>query len=222
MDKHISLAWELGYEGQELRDYLKRQQDLEREERLAQREYEREKREVDQKEKDRELEKLRIEVEKMKIEAARKDKDKEMEMEKLKIEVEVELKKIEAETTSHPWGPKEKSSNPRSPKLPYFDDHTDKMDSYLTRFESYALSNKWDPSMWASYLSALLKGRALEVFVRLSRDDQSDYGQIKKALLTNIDLTERSFRKKFRDCRPEKAETFRQFSGRLASYLDKW
>ena len=96
------------------------------------------------------------------------------------------------------------------------------MDSYLTRFESYALSNKWDPSMWASYLSALLKGHALEVFVRLSRDDQSDYGQIKEALLTNFDLTERSFRKKFRDCRPEKAETFRQFSGRLASYLDKW
>ena len=51
--------------------------------------------------------------------------------------------------------------------------------------------------MWASYLSALLKGRALEVFVRLSRDDQSDYGQIKEALLTNFDLTERSFRKKW-------------------------
>ena len=243
MDKHISLARELGYEGQELRDYLKRQQDLEREERLAQREYEKEKREAEQKdkereqkdkereqkekdreqkEKDRELEKLRIEAEKLKIEAARKDKEMEKEIALKKIEAEVELKKIEAETTSHPWGPKEKSSNPRSPKLPYFDEHTDKMDSYLTRFESYALSNKWDPSMWASYLSALLKGRALEVFVRLSRDDQSDYGQIKEALLTNFDLTERSFRKKFRDCRPEKAETFRQFSGRLASYLDKW
>ena len=245
MDKHISLARELGYEGQELRDYLKRQQDLEREERLAQREYEKEKREAEQKDKereqkdkemeqkekdreqkdkDRELEKLRIEAEKLKIEAARKDKEMEMEKEIAlkKIEAEVELKKIEAETTSHPWGPKVKSSNPRSPKLPYFDEHTDKMDSYLTRFESYALSNKWDPSMWASYLSALLKGRALEVFVRLSRDDQSDYGQIKEALLTNFDLTERSFRKKFRDCRPEKAETFRQFSGRLASYLDKW
>ena len=245
MDKHISLARELGYEGQELRDYLKRQQDLEREERLAQREYEKEKREAEQKDKereqkdkereqkekdreqkdkDRELEKLRIEAEKLKIEAARKDKEMEMEKEIAlkKIVAEVELKKIEAETTSHPWGPKEKSSNPRSPKLPYFDEHTDKMDSYLTRFESYALSNKWDPSMWASYLSALLKGRALEVFVRLSRDDQSDYGQIKEALLTNFDLTERSFRKKFRDCRPEKAETFRQFSGRLAIYLDKW
>ena len=231
MDKHISLAQELGYEGQELRDYLKRQQDLEREERLAQREYEREKREAEQKEKGRELEKMKIEaarkdkeLEKLKIEAAPKYKEMEMEKEVApkKIEAEVELKKIEAETTSHPWGPKEKSSNPRSPKLPYFDEHTEKMDSYLTRFESYALSNKWDPSMWASYLSALLKGRALEVFVRLSRDDQSDNGQIKEALLTNFDLTERSFRKKFRDCRPEKADTFRQFSGRLASYLDKW
>ena len=236
MDKHISLARELGYEGQELRDYLKRQQDLEREERVAQREYEREKREADQKhkereqkkkdreqkDKDRELEKLRIEAEKMKIEAARKDKEMEKEVQLKKIEAEVELKKIEAETTSHSWGPKEKSSNPRSPKLPYFDEHTDKMNSYLTRFESYAMSNKWDPSMWASYISALLKGRALEVFVRLSRDDQSDCGQIKEALLTNFDLNKRSFRKKFRDCRSEKAETFRQFSGRLASYLDKW
>ena len=42
MDKRISLARKLGYVGQELRDYLKRQQDLEREERVAQREYERE------------------------------------------------------------------------------------------------------------------------------------------------------------------------------------
>ena len=99
------------------------------------------------------------ELEKLKIEAARKDKEMEMEKEVQlkKIEAEVELKKIEAETTSHPWGLKEKSSNPRSPKLPYFDEHTDKMESYLTRFENYAMSNKWDPSMWASYLCALSK-----------------------------------------------------------------
>ena len=45
---------ELGYEGQELRDYLKKQQNLERGERVAQRDYEREKREAEQKDKDRE------------------------------------------------------------------------------------------------------------------------------------------------------------------------
>ena len=63
------------------------------------------------------------------------------------------------------------------------------MDSYLTRFESYVISNKWDSSMWTLYLSALLKGRALGVFVRLSKDDQFDYNQLKEALLTNFDLT---------------------------------
>ena len=58
----------------------------------------------------------------------------------------MELKKIEADTTSHPWGPKEENSNPRSPERQYmyFEEHTDKMDSYLTRFESFAISNKWD------------------------------------------------------------------------------
>ena len=54
MDKYISLPRELGYEGQKLRDYLKKQQDLEREERVAQWEYEREKTEAKQKDKEKE------------------------------------------------------------------------------------------------------------------------------------------------------------------------
>ena len=119
MDKHISIARELGYEGQELRDYLKKQQDLEREERVAQREYEREKREAkklrleaeqkdkdtEQKEKDREQKDKDRKLEKMRLEAAQREKDKELELEKLKLqaaqrdkdkemEKEVELKKL--------------------------------------------------------------------------------------------------------------------------------
>ena len=122
MNKHISLARELGYEGQELRDYLKRQQDLEREERLAQREYEREKREADQKDKereqkdkereqkdkDRELERLRIEAEKMKIEATRKDKKMEKEVELKKLRLKWNSKKSRPRPLHIPGGPKRK------------------------------------------------------------------------------------------------------------------
>ena len=61
MDKHISSARELGYEGQESRDYIKKQQDLEREKRVAQREYERETRKA----------------ERLRLEAEQKDKDRE-------------------------------------------------------------------------------------------------------------------------------------------------
>ena len=174
MDKIIDMARELGYEGQELRDFIKRQQD-------------------------RDFEKFKIEAER-----------------------EIAMKKLELESLSHSGGPKGAESTARFPKLPYFDEKTDQMDSYLTRFESYATACKWDPAMWALYLSALLKGRALEVFVRLSRDDQSDYEQIREALLNNFNLTERQFKRKFRESRPEKSETFRQFSSRMASYLERW
>ena len=188
MDKIIDLARELGYEGQELRDFISRQQDRE--------------------------------SERLKFEAIQKDKD----LEKFKIETEREIamKKLELESLSHSGGPKSTESNACFPKLPYFDEKTDQMDSYLTRFESYATACKWDPAMWALYLSALLKGRALEVFVRLSKDDQSDYEQIREALLNNFNLTERQFKRKFRESKPEKSEIFRQFSSRMASYLEKW
>ena len=62
--------------------------------------------EAAQREKDKELE-----LEKLKLQAVQREKDKEMEKEvelKKNIEAEVELKKIEAETTSHTWGPKRK------------------------------------------------------------------------------------------------------------------
>ena len=116
----------------------------------------------------------------------------------------------------------EKLAHARDPKLPYFEESKDKMDSYLSRFEKYATANKWDKNVWAAYLSALLKGRALDVYDRLSTEDAADYDKLKDALLKNFDMTERGFRKKFRYSRPERSETFIQFSSRLCSYLSKW
>ena len=37
------------------------------------------------------------------------------------------------------------------------------MDSYLRRFERYATAQKWKKEGWATSLSALLKGKALDV-----------------------------------------------------------
>ena len=116
----------------------------------------------------------------------------------------------------------EKLAHMRDPKLPYFEESKDKMDSYLSRFEKYATANEWDKNVWAVYLSALLKGRALHVYDRQSAEDEADYDKLKDAFSKNFDMTERGFRKKFRYSRPERSETFIQFSSRLCSYLDKW
>ena len=59
----------------------------------------------------------------------------------------------------------------------------------------------------ASYLSALLKGCAFDVFVRLSKDDRSDYDELRDALSMNFDLTEWAFRKRFRNCSLKKFQT---------------
>ena len=76
--------------------------------------------------------------------------------------------------------------------------------------------------MWAAYLSALLKGHALDLYDRLSTKDAADYDKLKDALLKKFDMTKRGFRKKFRYSRLEKSETFKQFSSRLCSYSNKW
>jgi len=70
-------------------------------------------------------------------------------------------------------------SKAKLPTLPFFDENKDKMDTYLYRFEIFAKSSGWPNTQWATYLSALLKGRALEVYCRLSIDDISNYDVLK-------------------------------------------
>ena len=51
----------------------------------------------------------------------------------------------------------------KAPKIAYFDEDKDFMDSYLNRYEQFATSRRWDTSTWALCLSASLRGRALDV-----------------------------------------------------------
>ena len=95
------------------------------------------------------------------------------------------------------------------------------MDSYLSRVETYTTAIKWNENVWAAYLRALLKGRALDVYDRLSTEDAADYDKLKDALLKSFDMTERGFRKKFNYDKSESSEVFIQFSSRLCSYLEK-
>jgi len=71
----------------------------------------------------------------------------------------------------------------KGPKTPCFDERSDDMDSFLHRFEVYADSQRWSKGQWAVYLSALLKGKALEVYSRLPVKDAQDYEILKDALL---------------------------------------
>ena len=52
----------------------------------------------------------------------------------------------------------------KAPKLPSFVDGKDDLDAYLWRIERFATTAKWDRTGWATKLTALLSGRALDVY----------------------------------------------------------
>ena len=179
---------------------------------------------AEQAERDRELKRTELETDresKLSSEIELEKLKHSFEMKHLELMGQLEVQRVTFKTELEKQK-SEKLAHARDPKLPYFEESKDKMDSYLSRFEKYATANKWDKNVWAAYLSALLKGRALDVYDRLSTEDAADYDKLKDALLKNFDMTERGFRKKFRYSRPERSETFIQFSSRLCSYLNKW
>ena len=108
------------------------------------------------------------------------------------------------------------------PKLPSFDEKMDDLDAHLYRFDGYATMQGWPKERWASNLSALLKGNALQVFHRMSLDDSGDYELLKIALLNRYRLTDADFRNKFRQAKPQDGESFSQFGIRITGYLDRW
>jgi len=108
------------------------------------------------------------------------------------------------------------------PKMPYFDEERDFMDSYLGRFERFAEIQKWKREHWAVYLSALLKGRALDVYSRMPPEQTGDYDRLKDALLKRYTLSADGFKKRFRTAEPEAGETPSQFLTRIDNYLERW
>lgn len=213
-----ALGESLGYEGSKLQDFIREQQTLMRDERAAIRQKEKEEREYDLKLQTAKFEKEKAEallaVERERAENALKLKqqDHAHTMEVLDLKAKSGVSARDTETVRPPKGP----------KLPVFEDGKDEMDSYLQRFERFATAQNWKSELWATHLSALLKGRALDVYALLPSDKALDYNELKTALLKRYELTEDGFKRKFRSCRPEAGETFGQFSVRLSNYLTRW
>ncbi|RUS69939.1 hypothetical protein EGW08_022295 [Elysia chlorotica] len=110
----------------------------------------------------------------------------------------------------------------KMPKLPAFVDRKDDLDSWLLRFERFATTSGWPKESWCTPLSALLTGRALEAFCRLSETEATDYDRVKEVLQKRYNLTEDGYRQRFRTGSPEEGENPSMFIVRLKTYLERW
>ena len=203
-------AEDIGFEGKDILEYVREQQKLDREERAAWREAQKMQAQAD------------VELAKIRAEAEEKRRADEIKVQMAKIEAEkeltlreMELKAQDQASASLAATPPPRNKDAKSPKLPSFIDEKDELDSYLLRFERYAENASWEKDTWAIKLSALLTGRAMDVYTRMSDGDASDYDKLKKALLTRYNYTEDGYRKRFREATPETEETPDQFVIRL-------
>ena len=224
LQKLHSLAKEIGLEGRDLQDFLReeratyrerkneerqgRERELERQEK--QREYDRQEREFERREREREIERQERE----------REKERQHELELAKIKAETSF--VSQTNTTGISNNQGVQSQVKTAKLPLFDEKVDSIDAYLSRFEKYHEAVKSQKENWAIYLAALLKGKALEVYSRLSSEDANNYDVLKTALLRRYQLTEDGLKKKFYSSSPESGESATQFMIRLANELDRW
>ena len=201
MDKLIQCGRELGLEGKDLHKFIEEQQAMERNEHAESRRVE--------------LAKLELKV------AIEKERKEILEKERLKMQAVLELRGEGVDMSMNLQGT-DCRQRAKGPKLPVFADGKDDLDSYLKRFERFAISNDWKRGEWATALSALLTGKALDVYSRLPDDTALDYEKVKEALLIRYQLTEEGFKKKYRESDPEEGETPDQFYARIDGYLERW
>ena len=204
---------------------------------LEAQEKEKEKERLDkEKEREHELKKL---AEKEKEEAVKREH--EFKLKKLEAEEqeanrkqEFEIKKLELEKSSGNNSDSDQNggsvsshqSVPIPPSmsfsLPPFDDKVESVDKYLDRFERTAKEYELDETKWSFKLAQSLRGHAYDVYAKLPLNQVDNFKALKQALLVRYELTADAYRKKFRNTRKDKGETYAQLADRQDTYLRKW
>ena len=214
----VKLGKEIGLEGEDLREFINKVNEREREEK----EIERQEKEIERQEKEKERqerEKERL----WEIEKEKREKDERaLEREFRKQQLEVEKLKLQVQSSGKGKDNETESCKPSLPKLPVFNDTTDSIDAYILRFERLATSAGWNKDIWAVSLASLLQGKALETYQHLSPAEAKDFDCVKEALLRCFQCTSEGYRLRFRNCKFYKNETAQQFGNRLKNNLKRW
>ena len=106
----------------------------------------------------------------------------------------------------------------RVPKLTEEDDIV----AYLTMFERLMRAYEIREDRWAFKLDSNLVGKAQQAYAALSAEDATSYDTLRKAILLRYDITEESYRQRFRSCKRSAGESSRELVARLDDLAMKW
>ena len=94
--------------------------------------------------------------------------------------------------------------------------------AYLTTFERLMKAYEVKEEKWAFKLATNLVGKAQQAYAALSPEEAGIYEKVKEAILLRYDITEDSYRQKFRSLKRNPRESGRELVARLDDLAAKW
>ena len=96
------------------------------------------------------------------------------------------------------------------------------IESYITTFERMMQVHAEEEARWAFRLAPQLTGKAQQAYAAMSAEDATDYQQVKMAILRRYNISEETYRRRFRMARKKEGETFGEMAIRLHDLGKKW
>ena len=115
------------------------------------------------------------EREKRKAEVRHREREYELHLRLQEQQHARDMERIEAQGSARPVPAPRDKIRARTPKIPAFFEGKNEMESCLLRFERSAIAQGWDKGTWTTDLSALLQGKALDVYALIPKEDALDY-----------------------------------------------
>ena len=82
----------------------------------------------------------------------------------------------------------------------------------------YEVPQNW----WAYKLAPQLTGRAQQAYAAMPSEEAGNYELVKAAILRRYDISEKTYRQRFRNAVPTDNETYRELAVRSMDLLQKW
>eukprot|EP00731_Ephydatia_muelleri_P034136 Em0048g12a len=98
----------------------------------------------------------------------------------------------------------------------------DDIESYLTTFERIMRAYEVKDERWAVKIAPQLTGKAQQAYAAMKAEDAGNYQLVKEAILRRYDISEQTYRQRFRDAVMKKDETVGELNVRLTDLFLKW
>ncbi|KAL4001114.1 caldesmon [Sarotherodon galilaeus] len=107
------------------------------------------------------------------------------------------------------------------PRIPDFREGEDP-ESFFVRFERIAKTWGWPQVEWAARVVTLLTGKALEAYAGMDEEQSDSYDAIKAAVLSKFNVTEETYRYRFRSTSVPVGESVRETYNRIKGLYKRW